>query len=163
MQLSRRLRRGLGAALVAVALPLSGCSSNFDSPVLQDYNPTTGVNVREGDVWGLNLLVVMPESGRGTLVGALLNQTSSDDRLVGVTIEAESPETPLEAELLRPDVVLQPDRLVEMSDPPTVLVEGEILQGLFATVTLEFERSAPVEARVPVLGTDGPYADVPLP
>ena len=163
VQVSARLRRFLGAALLVAVLPLAGCASNFSSPVLQDYNPTVGVNVREGDVWALNMLVVLPESGPGTLVGSLLNKTPGADTLVGASVQAEPDEAPVESAMVRPDVALPAERLVSLSDTPTVAVEGEVEPGRFVDVTLEFERAGPVQVQVPVLAPEGPYADVPLP
>ncbi|HEX2174841.1 MAG TPA: hypothetical protein VHG70_02930 [Nocardioidaceae bacterium] len=158
-----RRRRALAAA-VAVALPLlSGCASGFDSPVLQDYNPAVGVNVRDDGVWGMNLLVVASESGRGTLVGVLLNKTRRTDRLVGATVESEQGAPPLQSSMLRPSVVLPPERLVQLDEPPTVQVQGEARQGLFVQLTLQFERSQPIQVQVPVVSPEGPYEDVPLP
>jgi hypothetical protein len=162
-QPSRR-RRALSAALVAAALPvLSGCASGFDSPVLQDYNSTVGVQARKGDVWAMNLLVVLPESGQGTLVGALLNKTGRGDRLVDATVRSEPGEQPLRSSMLRSDVALSPDRLVELSEPPTVMVQGDVTPGRFVTATLRFQRAAPVEVKIPVVAPEGPYAQVPLP
>lgn len=158
-----RLRRGLVAA-VALTLPvLSGCASGFDSPVLQDYNPSVGVNVRTGDVWAMNLLVVLPESGQGTLVGALLNQTPTADRLVGATVESEPDEQPIRSSMVRSSVPLAPERLVELSEPTTVAVEGNVTPGRFVTVTLQFQRAEPIEVKIPVVAPTGAYAEVPLP
>lgn len=164
MQSSPRLRRGVAAALVAAVLPaLSGCASGFDSPVLQDYDAAVGVNVRDGGVWGMNMLVVLPESGRGTLVGALLNNTRTGDRLVAATVRSEQGEAPVRSSLLRSSLTLPPDRLVELSDPPAVLVQGDVTPGRFVTLSLRFQRAAPIEAQVPVVAHTGAYEDVPLP
>lgn len=158
------VRRGIGAVLVGAALPLlSGCASGFDSPVLQDYNPSVGVNVRQGDVWAMNMLVVLPESGRGTLVGALLNKGPSGDRLVGATVESEPNEAPIQSSMQQSSVSLPPERLVELSEPTTVVVEGDVTPGRFVNLTLQFQRAEPVEVKIPVVAPEGAYADVPLP
>ncbi|MGH3366102.1 MAG: hypothetical protein ACRDOY_02745 [Nocardioidaceae bacterium] len=158
------MQRSLAAALMAGTLPvLSGCASGFDSPVQQDYNPTVGVNVRDGEVWALNLMVVMPETGRGTLVGALLNRTGRADALVDATLRPDAGEPPVKASMLRSSVSLSPAQLVETSQPPTVAVDSNITPGRFVTATLEFEQAAPIEAKIPVLAAEGAYADVPLP
>lgn len=163
MQSSHRLRRGIAAALVAAALPVSGCASGFDSPVLQDYNAPVGVNMREGDVYALNMLVVLPESGRGTLVGALLNKAPDGDALVGARVESEPGEAPVRSSTVRSQVPLAPERLVELSDPPTVAIEGEVEAGRFVTLTLQFQRAEQIQIDVPVLRPEGAYAEVPLP
>ncbi|MDQ4085491.1 MAG: hypothetical protein M3165_06685 [Actinomycetota bacterium] len=161
---SSRCRHGLVAVLAAAALALpSGCASGFDSPVLQDYNPAVGVNVRDGDVWAMNLLVVLSESGQGTLVGALLNKGRRTDRLVDATVQSEQDEEPVSSSMLRSSVPLTPGRLVEMSEPPTVAVEGTVTPGRFVTVTLQFQRAEPVEVEVPVVAPEGPYEHVQLP
>jgi hypothetical protein len=160
-----RSLRVMAAAALAAALPLlSGCASNFDSPVLQDYNPVTGVNVREDGVWGMNMLVVFDEaSGRGTLVGTLLNTTRAEDRLVEASVTlGPDDEGELTSSLVRSSVPLPPERLVQLSDPQTVQVEGEVEPGLFVGLTLQFQRSEPIEVQVPVVPPEAPYADVPL-
>lgn len=162
---SSRRRRVLAAALVAVALPaLSGCASNFDSPVLQQYNPTVGVDIRKGGMWGMNLLVVLPNSGgEGTLVGALLNKTHRTDHLVAAEVRAEPGQGSLGSTLVRSGAAIQPGRLVEMSDPTTVAVHGDVEPGLFVDLTLQFARSEEIHTQVPVVPPEGPYAQVPLP
>jgi hypothetical protein len=159
-----RCRRGLVAAFVAAALPLlSGCASGFDSPVLQDYNPAVGVNVREGDVWAMNMLVVMSESGQGTLVGALLNKGARNDRLVSASLQTEPNEEPLTSSMLGSSVSLTPGRLVELSEPPTVAVKGTVTPGSFVTMTLQFQRAEPIQVKIPVVAPEGPYEHVQLP
>jgi hypothetical protein len=164
VQPSPRLRRAVAAVLLTAALPaLSGCAAGFDSPVLRDYNPAVGVNVRTSGVWAMNMLVVMPESGRGTLVGALLNKTQTTDRLVGATVAAAPEKPPLQSTMQRSSVALAPDRLVELSDPTTVQVQGEAEPGEFLSLTLQFQRTKAIQVDVPVVDAAGPYADVPLP
>ena len=162
---SARCRRLLAAAFVAATLPaLSGCASNFDSPVVQQYNPSVGVDVRRGGVWGMNMLVVLPNSGgQGTLVGALINQSGHTDRLVSAQVTAEPNQGSMSSTLVRPGTVLQPGHLLEMSDPTTVAVQGDVTPGLFVDLTLRFERSREIHTQVPVVPPEGPYAQVPLP
>jgi len=162
---SSRCRRLLAAAFVAAVLPaLSGCASSFDSPVLQPYNPSVGVDVRRDGVWGMNMMVVLPNSGgEGTLVGALLNQSRRSDRLVAAVVRAEPRQGSLRSTLVRPGATLQPGRLVEMSDPTTVAVQGDVTPGLFVDLTLQFARSKTIHTQVPVVPPEGPYAQVPLP
>ena len=162
---SSRCRRLLAAAFVAATLPaLSGCASNFDSPVLEKYNPAVGVNVREDGVWGMNMLVVLPDSGgQGTLVGALLNQSGQTDRLVSAVVRAEPHQGSIRSTLVRPGAELQPGQLVQMSDPTTVAVQGDVRPGLFVDLTLQFQRSKAIHTQVPVVPPEGPYAQVPLP
>jgi hypothetical protein len=150
---------------VAAALPaLSGCASNFDSPVLQQYNPSVGVDVRKGGVWGMNLLVVLPNSGgEGTLVGSLLNKSPRSDNLVAAVVRAEPRQGTLRSQLVRPGMTLARGRLVEMSDTTTVAVQGDVEPGLFVDLTLQFARSRAIHTQVPVVPPEGPYAQVPLP
>jgi hypothetical protein len=162
---ARHSRRLVAAAAIAASLPLlSGCASSFDSPVMQDYNPVTGVNVREDGVWGMNMLVVLDESsGQGTLVGTLLNTTRAEDRLVDASVAVEPDDQgELTSSMVEPSVSLPPDQLVQLSDPQTVQVEGDIESGLFVGLTLQFERSEPIDVEVPVVSPGGAYADVPL-
>jgi copper(I)-binding protein len=165
VQPPRRLRRAVAAVLVAAVLPaLSGCASGFDSPVLRDYNPVVGVNVRDGEVWAMNMLVVLPESGRGTLVGALLNKGNASDRLVGATVSLpETDESTVQSTMERSSITLAPEQLVELSDPTTVAVEGDVLPGRFVDLTLQFQRAEPIQVKIPVVDAVGPYEEVPLP
>ncbi len=165
MQLQQRLRRAVAAVLVAVALPaLSGCASGFDSPVLRDYNAVVGVNVRDGEVWAMNMLIVLPESGRGTLVGALLNKGEAGDRLVGATVSLPPEDkATVQSTMERSSVTLVPEQLVELSDPSTVAVEGDVVPGNFVDLTLQFQRAEPIQVKIPVVDAVGPYEDVPLP
>lgn len=162
---SSRCRRLLAAALVTAALPaLSGCAANFSSPVEQQYNPSVGVDVRTDGVWGMNMLVVLPSSGgQGTLVGALLNQSGQTDRLVSATVSAQPHQGSLRSKLVRPGAELKPGQLVEMSDPTTVAVQGDVTPGLFVNLTLQFQRSREIHTQVPVVPPTGPYAQVQLP
>jgi hypothetical protein len=161
----RHLRRGVAAALVAAALPaLSGCASGFDSPVLQNYNPTVGMNVRGGDVYALNMLVVASDSGHsGTLVGSLLNKTATRDSLVGASVRAQPGEPQVRSSMLTSSVPLVPERLVELSEPPTLEVRGDVTPGRFVTLTLVFQRAEQVRMQVPVVAHEDPYDEVPLP
>jgi hypothetical protein len=163
--LRRRLRRGVAAAVVAAALPaLSGCASGFDSPVLQSYNPTVGANVRGGDVYALNMLVVASDSGSsGTLVGALLNKAATRDALVAAGVRAQPGEPQVRSSMLTSSVPLLPERLVEVSEPPTVVVRGDLTPGRFVTLTLAFRRAEQIRVQVPVVEHDDPYDQVPLP
>jgi copper(I)-binding protein len=165
VQPPRHLRRAAAAVLVAAALPaLSGCASGFDSPVLRDYNPVVGVNVRDGEVWAMNMLVVLPESGRGTLVGALLNKGNASDRLVGATVSLpETDESTVRSTMERSSITLAPEQLVELSDPTTVAVEGDVTPGRFVDMTLQFQRAEPIQVKIPVVDAVGPYEEVPLP
>ena len=165
MQPPQRLRRAVAAVLVAAALPaLSGCASGFNSPVMRDYNPVVGVNVRDGEVWAMNMLVVLPESGRGTLVGALLNKGNASDRLVGATVSLPANDTAtVQSTMERSSVTLEPEQLVELSDPTTVAVEGDVVPGRFVDMTLQFQRAEPIQVKIPVVDAVGPYEEVPLP
>lgn len=164
MQRSRRLRRGLAAVFVAAATPaLSSCASGFDSPVLQSYNPSVGVHVRDTPIYALNMLVVLSESGNGTLVGALLNKTNRPDALVAATVESEPDEQRISSSMLEPTVPLPPERLVNLSETPTVAVRGDVTPGRFVTLTLTFQSAEQIEVKIPVVAPEGPYEEVPLP
>jgi hypothetical protein len=150
-----RVRRS--AAVLAVALVLSGCASNFDSPVLQPYAPSDGVQDREGDVLALNVLVVADSNGNGTLVAGLVNQAAEEDRLTGVQAVAEAGAVEVDADTEE----LPPDTLVQLADGPSVSLRGDpIVPGAFIDVTLEFARAEPITFAVPVVANTDPYADV---
>jgi hypothetical protein len=164
VQPSQRLRRGVVAVLVAAALPLlSGCASGFDSPVLQHYNPTVGANIRNTEVYALNMLVVTDNHGSGTLVGSLLNKSAAPDTLVGATLRSEPGEPPVRSSMQTSSVTLTPEQLVDLSQPPTLAVRGDPTPGLFVALTLRFQRAEPIHLQVPVVEDTGPYSKVPIP
>jgi hypothetical protein len=78
-------------------------------------------------------------------------------------VQAEPDEAPLESAMVQPSVPLPPERLVNLSDSPTVAVEGDVTPGRFVNLTLQFQSAEQIEVKVPVLAPEGPYADVPLP
>lgn len=153
----RRVRRS--AAVLAAALVLSGCASNFGSPVLQPYAPSDGVQDRAGDVLALNVLIVADANGNGTLVGGLVNRSAEEDRLTGVQAEAEAGSIQVDAATEE----LPPETLVQLADAPSVSLQGEpVVPGAFIDVTLEFARAEPIDFPVPVVANTGPYAEVPI-
>ena len=164
MQPARRLPRGLVAVLVAATLPLlSGCACGFDSPVMQHYNPTVGANIRNPDVYALNMTLVTSDSGRGTLVGSLLNKAPTRDALVGAAVRSEPGEPAVRSSMLTSNVPLMPERLVDLSQPPTLAVRGDPTPGRFIGLTLQFRHAQPVHVQIPVVENTGPYSEVPIP
>ena len=147
---------------VVFALPvLSACASNFNTPVMQEYNPGIGINDRSSAVEAYNVVAVTNGSGEGTLVASLLNRSDDPDRLTGAELRAEDGRR-VSAELAQP-VQLPPGDLVQLHEQQAVTVSGNGLRpGFFLTLTLRFERADPVSLRIPTEPDDDPYEDVPI-
>jgi hypothetical protein len=159
---TRRLRRSTALLGLTALLPaVTACSSNFDSPVLQPYNPSVGVYDRSGTVEAFNVLAVTDDQGSGTLVASLINQGDEPDRLTAVDVQAEG-DRQVTAQLRGP-VDLEPKELVLLHEGPSVTLAGDGLEaGYFMTLTMEFERAETVTLRIPTETNGGPYADVPI-
>lgn len=149
------VRRSTALAAVVIGLPLGLSGCGFDAPTDQVYNPAVGVNNQDGQVDVLNALIVSAEDGSGTLVVSLANNDQSEpDALAGVSGQAEV--------AVSGDAAIPAGGLLVLSDD-TLAVTGEsVRKGAFVRLTFTFENAASATVRAPVVGQDGPYADVPV-
>ena len=157
MSWARRLLRTCAAT--AVVLASSACGSNFDAQTNQVYQQAIGTNSRVGDVYALNVFIVA-EGGRGTLVGALLNNAQTADELVAV--EASDDGSPVRTSFRDSGLPLPQDRLVQLAqDRPIVGIRGDaVTAGAVIEVTLRFNNAAPVRLEAPIVAPTGPYASI---
>ncbi|HET6626438.1 MAG TPA: hypothetical protein VFG63_08605 [Nocardioidaceae bacterium] len=138
---------------------LTACST----PDLE-YAPSIGSNDRTATIQALNLAVVTNGEGVGTLVGALLNEADSADRLVGVVAVSEL--GPIETAMPTGPIKLpeeDAERLVQLAPSSAVTLRGDNLrQGFWIDLTLRFDDSAELPTKVPVEAQAGPYADIEI-
>ncbi len=153
----RRDRSPLAVVVLVLAALLTGC---FQQDT--DVEPSSGNVERNETVTAANLVIVTDGQGNGVLVGTLINNGETEDRLVGVDVESES--GPVEVELADGPVALPQEEPVRLADPVRVTLRSEQLrQGWRAPVELTFESSAAISTTVTVESQTGPYADVEIP
>ncbi|MDF2967129.1 MAG: hypothetical protein K0Q93_907 [Nocardioidaceae bacterium] len=165
---SRPVRAALAAIALVLTAGLAGCATGLDAQTTTYYNAPAGIDVRTGDVKGLNMLVVADEAGSATLVAALLNTADEEDELVAVTATDPDSGEQLTVTGLESPVPLPPDQLVQLIDDTLesgpVGVSSETLEpGQVLQIDLQFARAGAVSAEVPVLAHEGDYAEVPIP
>ena len=154
-----RLPRVLLAGVVLVAG--AGCGSSFDAQTNMVYQPAAGIIDREGRLSALNVLVVF-DRGRGTVIGALLNQAPRGDALVGISGRAEN-QSVLSTGIEGSELPLPSGRLVQLGDRGAVSVAGrDITLGSVVELTFEFRNAAPITVEVPVVARTGDYATIPV-
>jgi hypothetical protein len=145
-------RRRLAALAMVLLVPVLGaCQYQTD----QVYQPSVGVNNRDGSVDVLGALVVSTSDGTGTFVASLVNNDLEEpDALTNVTGDG------LEAQVVAP-VQIKPDSLVNLADTGAVSVDGDTISpGKFARLTLEFQSGQKTEVNVPVVSAESNYSDV---
>jgi len=146
----------------AVLAPLlAGCGSGFQAETNQIYQPGQGISVRDTAVYGVNMLIVSDGEGNGTLVGALINQAETTDRLVGASVRPTSGKA-LDTTIVPGRVPLPPHQAVQLADDGDVRITGKLLPGAYYVLTLTFHHAAPIETQVPVVPAAGDFADVPV-
>lgn len=149
----------LAAALVLSVPGLAACGGQGTEAI---YNPTEGVNNRDGQVDVLHALVVSDGKDGGRLIAGLVNndQTTADE-LVDVTPAAGSS---AQVEVGEGDKEIPSGGLLQLADDDAaqVLVQG-VESGGYVRVTFSFQNAEDVTLNVPVVqGTDD-FADVEVP
>ncbi len=149
------VRRRLAAAALTLLVPVLG-ACGFGYQTDQVYQPSVGVNERDGSVDVLGAVVVSGISGTGTFVASFVNQDLDEPvRLVSV-----SGGEGLQAELVR-EVEIGPESLVNLADAGAVRVSGEAVElGRFVELTLEFDNGQRTDVNVPVVNRTGEFSDV---
>ena len=100
----------------------------------QVYQPSVGVNDRDGSVDVLGAVVVSSSDGQGTFVASLVNNDLEEsDVLTNVTGEDVQA-------LLAAPVRIGPESLVNLADTGAVSVSGDgVSPGKFVRLTLVFQ------------------------
>ena len=161
--IATRVRAALATVLV---VPLAA-SCGFNLQTDQVYTPADGENSRAGEVDALNMLIVSETPGSGRLIGALVNNSSTEeDTLTGV-VGAEEDEQ-LQFTSAGGETAIPPGELLQLADDEAAAIEvtGDetaLQAGSFVRLTLTFQNAEPVTLNVPVLAPGEVYADVDLP
>jgi hypothetical protein len=158
-----RLRRlQLLAFVAALCLTVTGCNGvGFNEQTNKFYQGAAGITNRDGEVYVLNALVVTDGKGNGTMVGTLLNQTSTADSLQGVTA-TDSNGKALTTKLASP-VPLGREQAVKLETNASVRLTGQgLVAGYYIHVTFTFATAAPLSMTIPVLPQGTEYSSVPV-
>lgn len=160
---SRAWRARLSALAATAVLPaLAACGAGTSAQTNQQYDPGVGVNWREGEIYAINTLVVANDSGQGTIVAALVNQSDQDDRLTGVTAQDNAGD-PLQVGIVSGGVDIPPSQAVQLANEGDVSVSGDGLKpGSFIDVHLSFEKAASIDLKIPVVDHSGDFESVPI-
>ncbi len=146
------VRRRLAALALVLLVPgLGACTQQTD----QVYQPSVGVNNRDGTVDVLGAVVVSSTDGKGTFVASLVNSDlEKADQLGGVTGDG------VEVQLSGP-IEIQAESLVNLADTGAASVTGEGVEpGRFVRLTLTFASGQETELNVPVVEDSEPFSDI---
>ena len=156
----RRTRpAALAAALLLSVSALSACAAAATNEV---YNPTEGVNNRDGEVKVLHALVVSDGKDGGRLVAGLVNDNDEEpDTLTGVTVADGGS---AQVELGDGETEIPADGLLQLAgeDAAQVLVKG-VEAGGYVRVTFSFQNADDATLNVPVVAASDDFADVEVP
>ncbi len=154
----RRSPRLLVAGAVGLlGFSLAGCSNGFNAQTDEIYQPGPGISVRQGGVYLLNAAIVTDGSGNGTLIGALLDQSRTPDRLVSAKITG--PKAPT-VTIIPGTITLPVHRSVQLADTSDVRLVGTLTTGTFLSLSLTFHNAAPINVQIPVLPRTTDFHDV---
>jgi hypothetical protein len=146
--------RGLLVLLLLAVTALVGCSEDT-----VDAEPSIGQVERSETVTATGLALVTNGEGVARLVGTLLNEGETTDRLSGVDVDTEIGQ--FAVTIAEAPVVLRHDEPFRLAREGHVLVRSPNLrQGFRVEMTLVFRNSVPITTTVPVEPRTGPYEDV---
>jgi hypothetical protein len=171
----RTLRSGhapkTGASLlIVIALLFLAGACGFNVQTNKPYNPAEGVNVDVGDpaqpnkvVHVRNLMIISWAPGEGVISGSIV--TADRDSLTAVTgipIKADGSEGAPFTGTIPSTVSLANGVLVVLTAQPPIIVKSpDIMAGLDAVLTLQFENAGEVTTRAPIVeGSDAEYVSL---
>lgn len=165
----QRLRAGGSLLLVLGLLFLAGaCGRNVQTN--QPYTPGEGVNLDVGDpaqpnkvVHVRNLMIISWAPGEGVVSGSIV--TADRDSLTAVTgipIKPDGSEGAPFTGTIPSTVSLANGVLVVLTAQPPIIVKSpDIMAGLDAVLTLQFENAGEVTTRAPIVeGSDAEYVSL---
>ena len=142
-------------ALVALALPLSACSSLSEAQTLKPYAAADGVMGTAGQLHALNMAVVGGEAGApGVVSGRLVNDGAQPDQ---VSVVTEGMQTPVEVTVpahgalsLGPGEGAQHVQVDSVPKPAGAMVKGLLTSKAYGELRLN----------LPVLAPNGPWSSL---
>lgn len=158
------VRRSIAAAAVVLAAPvLSSCGVSFGAQTDQVYNPTVGVDARNGSVDVLNALIVSGTDGSGTVVATLVNNdTQNADTLRGVSGAGSDSNLSVKT---AGSTAIPADGLLNLAQSGRITARGKrVVPGNFVTITFSFDRGQAITVDVPVVSASNPdYKNIKVP
>jgi hypothetical protein len=165
----QRLRAGGSLLLVLGLLFLAGaCGRNVQTS--QPYTPGEGVSVDVGDpaqpnkvVHVRNLMIISWAPGEGVVSGSIV--TADRDSLTAVTgipIKADGSEgVPFTGTIPSTVSLANGVQVVLTAQPPIIVKSPDIMPGLDAVLTLQFENAGEVTTRAPIVdGNEAQYVSL---
>ena len=152
------VRRRLAAASLVLLVPaLSACGFNYQTD--QVYQPSVGVNNRDGAVDVLGAVVVSGIDGQGTVVASLVNKDATRTATLQ-SINATSSSSGLTVKLAAP-VEVKPESLVNLADSGAGSITGDSVKpGAFARITFSFDGGQNTTVNVPVVDQTDQWATI---
>jgi hypothetical protein len=149
-----------------VTTGLSGCSFLYQAQTQRPVTTADGVWANSGDLAIRGVLVVSDEPDHGALLGMVVNNGTTADRLVGIDI-GESEVTPApNVEIPAGGAVQLGQRGAGFDDSTTqvlALSDASLMPGGTTTLRLTFDNAPAVTLQVQVVDREGDFADVPVP
>jgi hypothetical protein len=165
----QRLRTG-GSLLLVLGLLFLAAACGRNVQTNQPYTPGAGISVDVGDpaqpnkvVHVRNLMIISWAPGEGVISGSIV--TADRDSLTAVTgipIKADGSEGAPFTGTIPSTVSLANGVLVVLTAQPPIIVKSpDIMPGLDAVLTLQFENAGEVTTRVPIVdGNDAEYVSL---
>jgi hypothetical protein len=162
--------RSRASLLMVIGLLFLAGACGRDVQTFQPYTPGEGVNFDVGDpanqnsvVHVRNLLIISWAPGEGVVSGTIV--TAGRDALTGVTgipIKADGSEGAPFTGTIPSTVALANNLQVVLTDQPPIIVKSpDIIAGLEAILTLQFENAGEVTVRVPIVdGNESQYVNL---
>jgi hypothetical protein len=163
----RRSRLRLVFALLAVVTTgLSGCSFLYQAQTQRPVITADGVWTNTGDLAIRGVLIVSDQPDQGALLGLVVNNGPTADRLVGLDVGESEVNPAPDIEIPAGGRVQLGQRGPNFDDSTTqvlALTDSSIRPGGTTTVKLTFDNAPAVTLQVLVVDRQGDFADVPVP
>jgi hypothetical protein len=162
--------RGGASLLVTIGLVLVVGACGFNVQTNRPYTPSEGVNADVGDpanpndvVHLRNLAIISWTPGEGVVSGSIV--TAGRDSLTavsGVPIKADGSEgVPFTGTIPSTVAVANGLQVVLTDQPPIIVKSPDLMPGLDAIVTLQFQNAGEVTMRAPIVdGNEGQYVSL---
>jgi hypothetical protein len=156
--------------LVTIGLLLVVGACGFNVQTNRPYTPSEGVNADVGDpanpndvVHLRNLAIISWTPGEGVVSGSIV--TAGRDSLTavsGVPIKADGSEgVPFTGTIPSTVAVANGLQVVLTDQPPIIVKSPDLMPGLDAIVTLQFQNAGEVTMRAPIVdGNEGQYVSL---
>ncbi len=162
--------RNVASLLLVIGLLLVAGGCGMDVQTNRPYTPAEGINFDVGDpatpnevVRVRNLLIISWQPGDGVLSGSVVTYgRDSLTEVSGVPIKVDGTEGAPFTVTVPSTVALANGLQVVLTDQaPIILRSPDLMAGLEAIVTLQFENAGEMTTRVPIVdGNEGQYREI---